>query len=144
MPARLYRHVLAVATDADHFADVREIETLRQVARRDLRTHGGQRTLAREIGVHRETLRKFVEGQSTPVDANMGEIRDWAGNRPEIQIPMALVALAVLVEDLPPAKRPSARKRLAGLMAELYGETKEGVPTWVGDELRGLGKAKGE
>ena len=144
MPARLYRHVLTVATDADHFADVREIETLRQMARRELRTHGGQRTLAREMGVHRETLRKFVEGQSTPVDANMEEIRDWAGNRPEIQIPMALVALAVLVEDLPPARRPSARKRLAGLMAELYDETTEGIPTWVTDELRGLGKVKRE
>lgn len=144
MSARLYRHTLPVATDADHFADVREKETLRQVARRELRTHGGQRTLAREIGIHRESLRKFVEGQSTPMDDNLGEIRDWAGNRPEVRIPMSLVALAVLVEDLPPARRPAARKRLAALMAELYGETAEGVPTWVTDELRGLSKVRDE
>jgi hypothetical protein len=140
MPARLHRHALVPAADASHFADVREVETLRQIARRELRTHGGQRTLAREIGVHRETLRKFVEGQSLPTQPNLELIRDWAANRPEARMPMALVALAVMVEDLPPSRRPGARKRLAGLMAELYGETAEGVPGWVADELRGLGK----
>lgn len=140
MPARLHRHTLVTAADAAHFADVRESETLRQIARRELRTHGGQRTLAREIGVHRETLRKFVEGQSMPTHPNLEQIRDWAANRPEARIPMALVALAVMVEDLPPGRRPAARKRLAGMMAELYGETGEGVPTWVADELRGLAK----
>lgn len=142
MPVRTYRHNLAVAADADHFADVREIETLRQMVRRELRTHSGQRTLAREIGVHRETLRKFASGQSRPAEANLEDIREWAQNRPELRIPMAVIGLALLMEDLPPTRRPAARRRMVELMSDLYAETTEGTPTWVSDELRGLAKGK--
>lgn len=144
MPVRTHRHRLAEAADADHFADARELETLRQMVRRELRTHGGQRSLAREVGVYREVLRKFAEGQSRPTGPNLDEIRDWAGNRPEIRIPMALVALALMVEDLPPARRPSARRRLAELMGDLYAQAGEGAPTWISDELRGLGRNRSE
>jgi transcriptional regulator with XRE-family HTH domain len=142
MPLRLHRHRLAEASDPNAFADLREVELLRQTLRRELRNHGGQRTLAREIGVHRETVRKFAEGQSTPSEPNLAEIREWAADRPEINVPMAVVALAVLVDDLSPPSRPGARTRIARLLLDLYSETGEGVPSWVKDELRGLGRAE--
>jgi hypothetical protein len=140
MRVRVHRHQMAQASDPTAFGDLLELEMLRQVLRRELRKQGGQRTLAREIGVHRETLRKFVEGQSTPMDVNLNQIREWAHDRPEIKIPLALVALAILVDDLPPPRRPEARRRFAAMLMELYQETGEGIPTWVSDELRGLGR----
>lgn len=141
MAIRLYRQRLTAASIPDRLSVLSEVETLRQIVRRELRNHGGQRTLAREIGVHRETVRKFAEGQSTPTEPNLAEIRDWAADRPEMEIPVALVALAALVDDLPPPHRPGARERIARLMFEMYEETGEGVPGWVKDEMRGLGGA---
>jgi transcriptional regulator with XRE-family HTH domain len=142
MPPRIQRNRIAQASDSGHFTDLLEVENLRQIVRRELRTHGGQRTLAREIGVHRTTLRKFAEGQSRPEEPNLAQIREWASDRPQIEIPAALVALALLMDDLPPASRPGARQRFAALLYELYSETGEGVPTWVTDELRGLGRSR--
>lgn len=142
MPARLHRRTLAQAADSDRLAELLEIEMLRQVIRRELRTHGGQRTLAREIGVHRECIRKFAEGQSTPTEPNLELIREWAADRPQAQLPLALVALGVLMDDLPPVRRPAARQRFARLLFDLYAETGEGVPTWIRDELRGLGRPR--
>ncbi|MBB4635642.1 helix-turn-helix domain-containing protein [Longimicrobium terrae] len=139
---RLHRHRIARASDSEKLTELLEIEMLRQVVRRELRTHAGQRTLAREIGVHRTTIRKFAEGQSTPEISNLAEIREWASDRPRIEMPMALVALAVLMDDLPPASRPAARQRFASLLMDLYEETGEGIPTWVTDELRGLDRPR--
>jgi transcriptional regulator with XRE-family HTH domain len=139
---RLHRHRIAQSSDSERLSELLQIERLRQVVRRELLTHSGQRTLAREIGVHRTTLRKFAEGQSTPEAANLAEIREWAADRPQVEMPMALVALAVFVDDLPPASRPAARQRFASLLMDLYAETGEGVPTWVTDELRGLDRPR--
>lgn len=140
MPPRLQRHRLAQASDSERLSELLEIEMLRQMVRRELRTHSGQRSLAREIGIHRTSLRKFAEGQSTPEPTNLAEIREWATDRPQIEMPLALLALAVLMDDLPPASRPAARQRFASLLFELYEQTGEGVPTWVTNELRGLGR----
>jgi hypothetical protein len=140
MRVRVHRHQMAQASDPNALRNLLELETLRQVLRRELRKQGGQRTLAREIGVHRETLRKFAEGQSTPVDMHLEQIREWARDRPEIKIPLALVAVAILVDDLPPPQRPAARRRFAATLAKMYEENGEGIPTWVSDELRGLGR----
>jgi hypothetical protein len=134
---------MARASNPDAFERMRELETLRQMIRRELRRNAGQRTLAREIGIHRESLRKFVEGQSIPLEANLEEIRDWAADRRSVDLPLAQVALALLVDDLPPPRRPRARRRFAKLLRELYGETGEGVPTWVTDELQGPGSGAG-
>jgi DNA-binding XRE family transcriptional regulator len=139
---RLHRHRIARASDSEKLTELLEIEMLRQVVRRELRTHAGQRTLAREIGVHRTTIRKFAEGQSTPETSNLAEIREWAADRPRVEMPMALVALAVLMDDLPPASRPAARQRFASLLMDLYAQTGEGIPTWVTDELRGLDRPR--
>jgi hypothetical protein len=141
---RFHRDWLARASENGYFSRQLEVEVLRQVVRRELRTHGGQRTLAREIGIHRSSLRKFAVGQSEPTPLNLDAIREWAADRPQIEIPAAVVALAVLSEDLPPASRPAARQRFATLMYDLYVETGEGVPTWVTDELRDLGRAREE
>ena len=144
MSQRLHRSRLAQASDSQRLSELLEIEMLRQIVRRELRTHGGQRTLAREIGIHRTSLRKFADGQSTPEPTNLAEIREWAADRPQVEMPMALVALAVLMDDLPPAARPGARHRFAKLLHDLYSETGEGVPTWVSNELRGLGRPRAE
>jgi transcriptional regulator with XRE-family HTH domain len=125
--------------DAGAFTRVCEAETLRQVVRRELWTSAGQRTLAREIGVHRSTLRKFASGQSQPEALHFGAIREWAADRRELHIPLPLVGFAILAEDLPPRWRPESRRRLAELLSDLYIECGEGIPTWVSDELRGLG-----
>jgi hypothetical protein len=139
MRTRVHRHLLAPASPQS-FTDILELEMLRQVVRRELRKQGGQRSIAREIGVHREVVRKFAQGQSTPTGPSLVAIREWAEDRREISVPLALVALAVLVDDLPPTQRPGARGRFAGLLAEIYQENGEGVPTWVSDELRGVGR----
>jgi hypothetical protein len=121
--------------DMAHIADLRELELLRQVLRRDLRLHSGQRTLAREIGIDRTVLRKFVSGQSVPESHALHRIREWAQDRPELAIPISQVGLAMLAHDLPPADRPMARKRLAAAFAACFREA--GMPVWVTDELAG-------
>jgi transcriptional regulator with XRE-family HTH domain len=131
------RRTTTTVQDVDLFADLRELEALRQVVRRELRVHGGQRTLAREIGIDRGSLRKFATGQSTPTGGTLARIQEWAGDRPGLAIPLSLVALALLVDDVSPAARPGARRQLAALLGRIYDGTGEGVPTWVGDEVGG-------
>jgi transcriptional regulator with XRE-family HTH domain len=123
--------------DVDHFADIRELEVLRQLLRRDLRKHTSQRTLASEIGIDRTVLRKFVSGQSVPSRMALESIREWAQDRPELSIPMAQVGLALLVSDFRPPARPGARKQIANALAEYLRASGDGPTAWVRDELAG-------
>jgi hypothetical protein len=134
MRTSVTRRTITPAVDVDHFADVRELETLRSILRREMRTHGGQRGLARQIGIDRGSLRKFASGQSTPERRTVQAIREWAADRPPVSVPFAAVALALLVDDLGPAARPAARRHLAAVLGR-YHEAGGGVPTWVGDEI---------
>lgn len=127
--------------DLDHFAAIREREMLRVVLRRDLRNHGGQRTLAREIGIDRTVLRKFVSGQSVPGPSALDRIREFAEDRPEVSIPMAQVGLALLLDGLRPVARPAARKRILAVIAACFRDSGDGVATWVQDKLAGLDTA---
>lgn len=122
-------------SDSDHFFDVRSQEIARQVLRRQVRIHGGQRGLARDIRVDRGSLRKFMSGQSTPEPHTFGLIREFAADRPEPIVPMSLVALALLVEDVKPELRPRARRDVAAVMRAIYSDSGEGAPTWVDDEI---------
>jgi len=125
------------SADADRFFDLRRIEILRQVVIREIRVHGGLRGIARSMRIDRGSLRKFVEGQSTPQPETLRLIADWAGNRPEATIPLGLVGLAVLLADVRPVDRPRARRRIAAVLAGIYQASGEGSPTWIVDEMGG-------
>jgi hypothetical protein len=122
-------------TDADRIFDVRTQEIARQVLRREVRVHGGARGLAREVRVNRGSLRKFMTGQSTPEPRTFGLICDFAADRPEPTVPLSLVALALLVDDVKPEHRPRARRDIAAIMKVIYADSGEGAPTWVEDEI---------
>ncbi|MBB4635924.1 helix-turn-helix transcriptional regulator [Longimicrobium terrae] len=131
------RRTYTPAQDERRFREERELETLRHLVRRELRIHAGQRTLAREMGIDRGSLRKFAAGQSTPGEWTLRQIREWAADRPELPVPIAAVALALLVDGLPPDVRPHARREVSATLAGLYESRREGVPTWIADELEG-------
>jgi hypothetical protein len=122
-------------SDVDHIFDVRSQEIARQTLRREIRVHKGQRGLAREIRCDRGSLRKFMSGQSTPEPYTFSLIREFAADRPEISIPLSLVGLALLVEDVKPELRPRARRDIAAVMRAVYSDSGEGAPTWVEDEI---------
>lgn len=120
----------------DRFADVWRLEELRQVIRRELRTHCGQLALARILGVGRSVLRKLLEMRSVPEPANLARLRDWAADRPAAETPLALVCLPVLVDNLPPGARYRARLELARTLTRLHEETGTEVPQWLIHEVR--------
>lgn len=117
------------------FADEWGLEELREAVRRELRTHQGQLALARLIGVGRAVIRKFVEMRSVPRTEHLERIREWAADRPAVEVPVGMVALALLVEDLAPASRYRARGALARELRRWYAEEGVGVPGWLEDEI---------
>jgi hypothetical protein len=121
--------------EIDALADDRELETLRRALRRELKVHGGQVGLAREIGVDRIVIRKFLDLRTKPIPANLQKIREWMEDRPPAYTPFGCVLLAALVRDLPGANRARARKELAEALAANYQRAGESVPDWVGSEL---------
>jgi hypothetical protein len=128
-------HTGAPADDHEYFARIRSAEILRQALRRELRLYGSERARARDVGIDRNMLRRFVSGESVPRLRALERIRDWASDRSEPRIPLAQVALALLVDDLRPPARPGARRRVAAALAECFHESGDGAPTWVLDEL---------
>jgi len=125
---------------ASRISTIATLERLRQMLRREVRTHAGQRVVARDVGVHREVLRKFVEGQSTPTSQTIELMQDWAGDRPEYSVPLPLVALAILAEEVPAPARASFRKQIAQLLASRLQAANCDVPSWVHDELAPLNR----
>ncbi len=121
--------------DFDHFADAHAIESLRLALCRELRVYGGQRALARQIGICRGTLRKFVEMRSLPTPQNLDKIRDWAADRPEVRPPLGAIALAILAGDMPAGARLRLRRGLARELAAAYREAGAELPSWVAEEL---------
>lgn len=120
----------------DRLADVWRLEELRQVIRRELRTHCGQLALARIIGVGRSVVRKLLEMRSVPEPANLDRLREWAADRPSAETPLAVVCLAVLVEGLPAGDRYRARLELAQTLTRLHEETGTEVPQWLTQEVQ--------
>lgn len=104
--------------------------------RRELRTHCGQLALARIIGVGRSVVRKLLEMRSVPEPANLDRLRDWAADRPSAETPLAVVCLAVLVENLPPGARYRARLELAQTLTRFHEETGTEVPQWLTAEVQ--------
>lgn len=121
--------------EIDALADERELETLRRALRRELAVHRGQVGLAREIGVDRIVIRKFLELRTKPLPENLQKIRDWVENRPPIYTPFGSVLLAALVRDLPGASRGRTRRELADALASNYQRAGESIPDWLRSEL---------
>lgn len=118
-----------------------KLEGLRQIVRRELRVHAGQRVLARNLGISRAVIRKFLEMRSVPTAANMALLTDWAADRPEVDTPLGAVCLALLSSELAPGMRYAGRRRVAEALAGVYAESAAEVPAWLADELSGRGNA---
>ncbi len=121
--------------DFNRFADAWKLEELRQVVRRELRTHRGQQSLARMAGVGRSVVRKLVEMRSVPVNANLDRLREWAADRPLAEAPLEAVCLALLVEELPANARYRVRLELAEALTRLHQEAGSEVPAWLVREI---------
>lgn len=121
--------------EIDALADERELETLRRALRRELAVHGGQMGLAREVGVDRIVIRKFLEMRTRPVPENLQKIRDWVENRPPVHTPFGCVLLAALVADLPGGSRGRTRRELAEAIAANYQRAGESIPDWLRAEI---------
>jgi hypothetical protein len=121
--------------EIDALADERELEMLRRALRRELAVHGGQVGLAREIGVERIVIRKFLEMRTKPLPDNLQKLRDWVENRPPTFTPFGCVLLAALVRDLPSGSRAHTRRELADAMASNYQRAGESIPDWLRGEL---------
>jgi len=119
----------------DRFADEFALEEIRQALRRELRTHAGQRSLARVVGVGRAVIRKLVEMRSVPEHWNMQRLREWVADRPAVETHVGAVSLALLVADLPPGERYAARLRLAEEITRLHVEAGVKVPQWLVHEV---------
>ena len=119
--------------------DLYELERLRQVLRRELTVHTGQRTLAAEIGISRGSIRKFLDMQSIPTHQTLQRIKDWAGNRPDAWTPLGALALSVLVMDVPAEARGDLRRCLAGLLEATHARIDQPVPQWLAGECAPCG-----
>ncbi len=126
---------LAPEHDLDILLELYLLERVRRVVRRDLQVHSGQQDLAREIGISRGSLRKFVEDQSIPSSPVQQRLRDWVDSRPPIWTPRGAVALALLVHDLPYQQRGEARRRLARELAAIHAEAGRELPRWLAEEI---------
>lgn len=122
--------------EIDAYADEREMERLRRTLRRELATHPGQEALAREIGVARIVLRKFLAMTATPRPKNLQKIREWAENRPPMWTPFGAVLLATAVRDLPGDERARVRHHLAQALHDGYRRAGVAVPAWLDAERR--------
>lgn len=114
--------------------DLYDLERLRQVVRRELKVHTGQRTLAQEIGISRGSLRKLLEMQSVPTHHNLERLKEWATDRPEVWTPLGALALAVLVMDLPAEMRADLRRQVACLVESAYFRLGQSPPDWLARE----------
>ena len=123
--------------EIDAYSDERQLERLRRTIRSELRTHPGQEALAREIGVGRIVLRKFVEQRAMPTPPNLKKIREWAENRPPMWTPLGSVLLATIVRDLPGAERARVRREIAYALADSHRRSGQQIPDWVKDEIYG-------
>jgi len=123
------------ARTLDHLLDLYALERIRQVVHRELRVHGGQRTLAREIGISRGSLRKLLTDQSVPSYTVRRRLQEWIADRPHPWTPPGAVALSLLVYDLPYQARGEARRRLARQLRAIFTEAGEEVPAWLADEV---------
>ncbi|MEW5929583.1 MAG: helix-turn-helix transcriptional regulator [Gemmatimonadota bacterium] len=126
-----------IARDRDHniYLDLYALERIRAALQRELRLRPGQRSLARQIGISRGSLRKFLEDQSVPTLEVQHQLQEWTKDRPDVWTPPGAVALALLVFDLPHQSRGAARLRLARLLADVHAEEGRPVPAWLALEL---------
>lgn len=95
------------------------------------------RAVAREVGMSPSGLQKFVDG-SIPYLSTRRKLERWfvreAGRgEGEVDAGAALAAVAVLVRDLPPARRPRAVRQLVAALRAAYA-AEEPRPSWL-DEL---------
>jgi hypothetical protein len=120
--------------ELDAYADERELERLRRTLRRELATHRGQEALAREIGVSRIVLRKFLAYQAVPRPEHLQKIREWAEDRPPLWTPFGVILLATIVRGVPASERAWTRSSLAQVLSAGFRRAGASVPTWLVEE----------
>jgi hypothetical protein len=120
-------------SEIDIYADERELERLRRTVRRELATYPGQEALAREIGISRIVLRRFL-AFSVPQPAHAQKIREWAEDRPPVWVPFGAVLLATAVRDLPAPVRARTRGELARVLADGFVRASHPLPAWLEEE----------
>ena len=126
---------LAPEHDLNIFLELYLLERVRRMVRRDLRVHNGQQDLAREIGISRGSLRKFIEDQSIPLPPRAAAAPGLGGEPPTHLDTPGAVALVLLVHDLPYQARGEARRRLARELAAIHGEAGREVARWLAEEI---------
>jgi ADP-ribose pyrophosphatase YjhB (NUDIX family) len=95
----------------------------------------GLRETARRIGVRPYGLQYFVEG-GNPHARTLRKLENWyAATAPAegtvTADDQALVALRMLIRDLPANRQPEARRRAAAFFGELYDVLGTDRPAWL-------------
>lgn len=129
------RPAIAQGHDLRLFGDLYDLERVRQVLRRELKVHGGQAGLAREIGISRGSLRKFLNDLTIPTHPVTERLVEWTADRPEGWTPPGAVAVTLLVHDLPRHLRGPAHRRLLETFAAIHTEAGVALPEWVAAAL---------
>ena len=122
------------SAEFDRLADERVLETLHPILARAAEAPGGVSALAREIGVGRIVLRKFLNEHSRPTPSNLQKMREWALDRPAAYAPFGSVLLRTLTSELPPELRGSARAEVAEALALTY-QRAGAIPNWLRSEI---------
>jgi hypothetical protein len=121
--------------EAALLAGERELEALRSALRREVAVHRNLAGLAREVGVGRIVLRKFLALATVPTPEHLQAIRDWAENRPPVAVPLSVVMLAALTRELAAGERLPVRRALAEVLAGGHQRSGAAIPGWLRFEL---------
>lgn len=103
------------------------------------------RGVAREVGMSPSGLQKFVDG-SVPYLTTRRKLEQWfvreaARGEGEVESGVALAAVALLVRDLPSARRPRAVRQLVAGLEAAYDAEEEPRPSWLDALSRDTGAA---
>jgi hypothetical protein len=104
----------------------------------------GAHSVAREIGISTRPLLDFVEGKGAPRATSLRKYTMWylryrrrLGG--EIDSRTAAAASDLLVEHLPPQKRPEAKVAFLKSLEKITVDSGVDVPTWMLDGLKKKG-----
>lgn len=125
---------LVGSVELESYSDQRELELTRQAVAKELRGNPGQEALAREIGVSRIVIRKFVDQVAVPTTENLVKIREWAENTRPVLATYGAVVLALAVAEVRGSSRADARRGIALALLQGYESAGVAVPEWLAVE----------
>ncbi|HEX2094230.1 MAG TPA: hypothetical protein VHG28_17635 [Longimicrobiaceae bacterium] len=122
------------------------LDELRQVILARLATMS-LRGVARDVGMSPSGLQKFVDG-SIPYLPTRQKLERWyvresARSGGEMSAEVALAALYLLLNDLPPGRRRPVFRGLVAALETAYDGVDNPRPEWLDDLLREMGEAAG-